>query len=161
MSSEQFKHIQKIRQTYRADSELSKANQINLIKIIAEDLNNSDAHFIFELIQNAEDNIYVKPSPYISFRLTKSDPTYTDGSEGALIIENNEVGFNRNDVAAVCAAAQSPKRKTHEHIGEKGIGFKSVFRVTENPHIFSNGYHFCLPKSDEGNWTWIYRAAMG
>lgn len=149
MSSEQFKHIQKIRQTYRDDSELSKANQINLIKIIAEDLNNSDAHFIFELIQNAEDNIYVKPSPYISFQLTRFDPTYTDGSEGALIIENNEVGFNRNDVAAVCAAAQSPKRKKHEHIGEKGIGFKSVFRVTENPHIFSNGYHFCLPKSDE------------
>ena len=149
MSSEQFKHIQKIRQTYRDDSELSKANQINLIKIIAEDLNNSDAHFIFELIQNAEDNMYVEPSPYISFWLTKSDPTYTDGSEGALIIENNEVGFNRNDVADVGAAAQSPKRKKHEHIGEKGIGFKSVFRVTENPHIFSNGYHFCLPKSDE------------
>jgi predicted transcriptional regulator len=149
MSNEQFEHIQKIRQTYRDDSELSKANQINLIKIIAEDLNNTDAHFIFELIQNAEDNTYVEPSPYISFWLTKTDPTYTDGSEGALIVENNEVGFNRNDVDAICAAAQSPKRKKHGYIGEKGIGFKSVFRVTETPHIFSNGYHFCLPKSDE------------
>ena len=149
MSNEQFKHIQKIRQTYRDDSELSKANQISLIKIIAEDLNNTDAHFIFELIQNAEDNKYVEPVPYISFRLTKTDPTYTDGSEGALIVENNEVGFNHNDVDTICAAAQSPKKKKHEYIGEKGIGFKSVFRVTENPHIFSNGYHFCLPKFDE------------
>ena len=149
MSSEQFKHIQKIRQTYRDDSELSKANQLNLIKIIAEDLNNTDAHFIFELIQNAEDNKYVEPVPYISFRLTKTDPTYTDGSEGALIVENNEVGFNHNDVNAICAAARSEKKKKHEYIGEKGIGFKSVFRVTENPHIFSNGYHFCLPKFDE------------
>ena len=106
-------------------------------------------HFIFELIQNAEDNKYIEPFPYISFRLTKIDPTYTEGSEGALIVENNEVGFDHNDVAAICAAAQSLKKKKHEYIGEKGIGFKSVFRVTENPHIFSNGYHFCLPKFDE------------
>ena len=149
MPNEQFEHIQRIRQTYLGDSELSKANQINLIKIIAEDLNTTDAHFVFELIQNAEDNTYVEPDPYISFWLTKTDPTYTDGSEGALIVENNEVGFNRKDVNAICAAAQSPKKKKNGYIGEKGIGFKSVFRVTENPHIFSNGYHFCLPKSDE------------
>ena len=47
MSNEQFKHIQKIRQTYRDDSELSKTNQISLIKIIAEDLNNTDAPLYF------------------------------------------------------------------------------------------------------------------
>lgn len=32
--------------------------------------------------------------------------------------------------------------KTLGYIGEKGIGFKSVFRVTDQPHVFSNGYRF-------------------
>ena len=148
MSSERFEHIQSIRQAYLGDSEQSKANQSNAIKILADDLNNNDAHFVFELIQNAEDNTYEEPLPYISFRLTKTDPTCTPGSDGALIIENNEIGFNRNDVAAICAIGQSTKKKEQGYIGEKGIGFKSVFRVSENPYIFSKGYHFCLPKFD-------------
>ena len=28
--------------------------------------------------------------------------------------------------------------------GQKGIGFKSVFRVTDRPEIHSNGYHICF-----------------
>jgi len=27
------------------------------------------------------------------------------------------------------------------HVGQKGIGFKSVFRVTDVPEIHSNGFH--------------------
>lgn len=26
-------------------------------------------------------------------------------------------------------------------LGQKGIGFKSVFRITDQPEIHSNGYH--------------------
>ena len=26
-------------------------------------------------------------------------------------------------------------------VGQKGIGFKSVFRVTDTPEVHSNGYH--------------------
>ena len=26
-------------------------------------------------------------------------------------------------------------------LGQKGIGFKSVFRVTDQPEVHSNGYH--------------------
>ena len=150
MRCEKFKHIQKIRQTYLGDSELSKTNQMSLIKMLAEDLNKTDTHFIFELIQNAEDNAYAESLPYISFQLTKMDPTSTEGSDGALIVENNEVGFNGDNVRAICATGQSTKKKAQKkYIGEKGIGFKSVFRMTGNPHIFSNGYHFCLPEYDE------------
>jgi hypothetical protein len=28
------------------------------------------------------------------------------------------------------------------NVGEKGLGFKSVFRYTDEPHIFSNGFSF-------------------
>ncbi|MCY4554602.1 MAG: RNA chaperone Hfq [Candidatus Poribacteria bacterium] len=65
-----------------------------------------------------------------------------------MIVRNNEVGFNPDNVDAICAVGETTKKKGQGYIGEKGIGFKSVFRVTDNPHIFSNGYHFCLPESD-------------
>ena len=150
MSSEQFEHIQRIRQDFYA-SERLKASTNSSIRALATDLYKEDIHFIFELIQNAEDNTYKKKGsypPYISFELTKTDPIGTPKSDGALIIRNNEIGFSSDNVDAICAVGQTTKKKEQGYIGEKGIGFKSVFRVTENPHIFSNGYHFCLPEFD-------------
>ena len=152
MSSEQFEHIQQIRMGFHEGSEKLKTSLNNSIKILSDDLYNKHTHFIFELIQNAEDNSYKEDStqpPYISFRLTKTDPTFTSGSNGALIIQNNETGFNRENVNAICAVGETTKKKEHGYIGEKGIGFKSVFRVTNNPHIFSNGYYFSLPELDK------------
>lgn len=152
MSSEQFEHIRQIRMGFQVGSKKLKSSLMNSIKILADDLYNKHTHFIFELIQNAEDNSYKKHNtqpPYISFQLTKYDPTSTPGSTGALIIQNNETGFNSENVNAICAVGETTKKKDQGYIGEKGIGFKSVFRVSDNPHIFSNGYYFSLPKCDE------------
>ena len=151
MSSEQFKHIQEIRGEWHRVSEVkrNKDSLNNTIQHLAEDLNSKYTHFIFELIQNAEDNTYEVSMPSLICRLTKIDLTNSGGSDGALIIQNNEIGFNRDNVNAICAASITTKKKAEGYIGEKGIGFKSVFRVTKNPHIFSNGYHFCLPEQDE------------
>lgn len=152
MSNERFEHIQRIRKDFYHGSEPLKKAANNSIRTLADDLYSKHTHFIFELIQNAEDNTYTKHNtylPYISFRLTKIDPTNSTGSDGALIIQNNEVGFNTDNVDAICTVGETTKEKGHGYIGEKGIGFKSVFRVTDNPHIFSNGYHFCLPEFDE------------
>ena len=154
MSSEQFEHIQRIRNEWYhvSESERGKDSINNAVQSLAEDLYKEHIHFIFELIQNAEDNTYDDPllyPPSLSFRLTKTDPTDSEGSNGALIIQNNETGFNRADVDAICALGRTTKKKEQGYIGEKGIGFKSVFRVTKNPHIFSKGYRFCLPERDE------------
>ena len=148
MPSEQFEHIQQIRNDFQASKRV-KDSLNNSVQTLAADLYNKHTHFIFELIQNAEDNSYDEPSPSLSFRLTKIDPTGSEGADGALIIQNNETGFCHENVNALCAVGKTTKQKAQGYIGEKGIGFKSVFRVTENPHIFSNGYHFCLPERDE------------
>ena len=64
------------------------------IEHLSEGLYAKDVHFIFELIQNAEDNHYgAQVEPSLSFRLSPDDPTGTPGAEGALIVENNELGF--------------------------------------------------------------------
>jgi len=112
------------------------------IKALAEDLNSKDIHFILELIQNAEDNLYadgVKPD--LTFHLSRTDPTRSRRA-GALVLINNEIGLRPEDVDALCDIGKTTKQKQQGYIGEKGIGFKSVFRVTAEPHIFSRGYRF-------------------
>jgi hypothetical protein len=141
-------HIRKIRQDFQA-SQRVKDSLNNSIRALARDLYSKDTHFIFELIQNAEDNSYQKVEPSLSFRLSKTDPTGTIESCGALTIQNNEIGFSSDNVEAICAVGKTTKSKIQGYIGEKGIGFKSVFRVTSIPHIFSNGYKFCLPEREE------------
>jgi HSP90 family molecular chaperone len=131
-------HIERIRDDFQA-SQRVKDSLNNSIQALARDLYSKDTHFIFELIQNAEDNSYQKVEPSLSFRLSKTDPTGTQGSHGALIIHNNEIGFSSENVEAICAVGKTTKSKLQGYIGEKGIGFKSVFRVTSIPHIFSNG----------------------
>ena len=61
-----------------------------------------------------------------------------------MIFETNEDGFNRANVEAISMISRSTKVSTVEraYTGEKGIGFKSVFRVAQRVHIKSNLYSF-------------------
>ena len=105
---------------------------------LAEEIYADGIHFVLELVQNAEDNEYGKADPYLRFVLSRTH----------LHVLNNETGFGEPSVRAICDVSRSTKTKAKGHIGEKGIGFKSVFRVTDEPQIFSNGYQFRLPKHD-------------
>lgn len=148
MSDSHQEYIKKIRSDFQA-SQRVKDSLNNSIQALARDLYNKDTHFVLELLQNAEDNTYDCADPSLVFQLSRTDPTGTQGSTGALIVQNNEIGFSENNVNAICSVGNTTKSKIQGYIGEKGIGFKSVFRITSNPHIFSNGYRFCMPESDE------------
>ena len=122
MSSEQFEHVQRIRQDFYEGSKRLKNSSHNSIRTLADDLYNKHTHFIFELIQNAEDNTYAERNtypPFISFRLTKTDPTNSPGSDGALIIQNNETGFNPDNVDAICAVGETTKKKNKDILAKK------------------------------------------
>lgn len=129
----------------------------NLILGLIDDLQSEQHHFLFELIQNAEDNSYafgVKPrlSFYLleqspvpspvwraSFKLTRACLNIQDGDCGALIVVNNELGFQQENVDAICNVRKSSKagRLDLGYIGEKGVGFKSVFMVClSSPLVF-------------------------
>jgi hypothetical protein len=112
----------------------------NALRLLAADLYASDTHFLLELIQNADDNSY---PPQIV-------PTVCIGlAVGELIFFNNELGFTEQNVRALCGVGKSTKAKNKSSgfIGEKGIGFKSVFQVSETPEIHSNGFHFYFDMS--------------
>jgi len=109
------------------------------LKLLSQDLYAKDIHFVLELLQNAEDNTYAPGVvPEVRFILT----------DDAILVQNNELGFSEENVRSLCDVANSNKTKRLGYIGEKGIGFKSVFRVTDEPFIMSNGFSFSLPLHD-------------
>lgn len=110
--------------------------------LLSEDLYSKKSHFILELIQNADDNEYAEGTvPQLTFKLTI----------GRLILLNNEIGFSERNVQALCSVGDSSKAKKSGYIGEKGIGFKSVFTVSNAPEIHSNGFHFRFDRRDKAN----------
>lgn len=52
-----------------------------------------------------------------------------------------QVGFLDRNVWAQCDVGNSTKQHKVGYIGQKGIGFKSVFKVTDAAEIHSNGFH--------------------
>ncbi|KAG8089876.1 hypothetical protein GUJ93_ZPchr0011g27555 [Zizania palustris] len=112
------------------------------VNYLSAELYSKDVHFLMELIQNAEDNEYpsgVEPS--LEFLVTSIDITGT-GVSSTLLIFNNEKGFSPSNIESICRVGKSTKKGNRDrgYIGEKGIGFKSVFLISSQPHIFSNGY---------------------
>ncbi|OMP87966.1 hypothetical protein BK809_0008060 [Diplodia seriata] len=92
---------------------------------------------MYELIQNAEDNSYEHAisegqKPFLKFSL------YPD----RMVVDSNEYGFTEDDVKALCNANVSTKSDHQGYIGEKGIGFKSVFKIAKKVHIQSEPYPF-------------------
>jgi len=106
---------------------------------------------VLKRIQNAEDNDYATENPHLRFVLTNTDSLIGYKNTAVLIVENNEVGFQKKHVEAICSVGQSTKSKDQGYIGEKGIGFKSVFRITSCPYVFSQGFSFKLPETDDSS----------
>ena len=52
-----------------------------------------------------------------------------------------QVGFSKVNVKALCDVGKSTKQHKVGYIGQKGIGFKSVFKVTDAAEIHSKGFH--------------------
>lgn len=52
-----------------------------------------------------------------------------------------QVGFTESNMRALCDVGRTTKQHTVGYIGQKGIGFKSVFKVTDAPQIHSRGFH--------------------
>ncbi|KAK2731451.1 hypothetical protein FQN57_003372, partial [Myotisia sp. PD_48] len=107
------------------------------VRTLATNLYTTDTRYVFELIQNAEDNSYYyavtrNVDPFIKFTL----------SHDRVIVDSNEDGFTEENVRAICSTGESTKANVHGYIGEKGIGFKSVFKIASEVHIQSGPFAF-------------------
>lgn len=154
----QLKYREVSRTLNNADGNLSDIEYLNLLRSLRssqrealgstqyqsyihllKDSSMTSDRFLSELLQNADDCTY--PEGAIpSFSLKIAEKTITT--------EYNECGFTRSNVRAITAIGESTKKRldSDSSIGEKGVGFKSVFSVASKVCIHSGPFHFALSK---------------
>lgn len=59
-----------------------------------------------------------------------------------VVVECNEDGFTKENLVAICNVGKSSKTGAQGYIGEKGIGFKSVFMAAHTAYIQSGDFSF-------------------
>jgi len=109
------------------------ANEGDINLRIFEDFYPDEAHFIYELLQNAED----AGASEASFELTDDSCFFEhDGSRH----------FDERDIRSITGIFNSSKKDNPDKIGKFGVGFKSVFVYTDTPVIYSKNYSFKILK---------------
>ena len=101
------------------------------IRSLLTDLYPDTAHFIYELLQNAED-------------MHASEVRFNLASQGVAFSHNGDLrDFTISDIDAITnIGGHSLKREDATAIGKFGVGFKAVFAYTSTPEIHSGSYHF-------------------
>jgi hypothetical protein len=112
------------------------------IRKIVEDLYPDRAHFIYELLQNAEDT----GATEVDFFLTDTSVSLT----------HNGRSFTEQDVKGITDIGAGTKGDDNDKIGRFGVGFKAVFAYSETPHIWSPTFSFkiselVLPEAIQSN----------
>lgn len=129
----------KLKQAKQKDWEtFSKPDYIGIWKSIIEKYPET-AHFIYELIQNADDAL---------------------ATEAAIVLYKDKLVFKHNgkrqfsltdadnhedmmgDINSITSVACSTKKDEEQTIGKFGVGFKSVFQYTESPSIYDDTFWF-------------------
>ncbi len=100
----------------------------NGINNLLTELYPENAHFIYELLQNAED----AQASNVVFELYNNK----------LIFRHNGRHFIENDIDGITSIGQGTKANDINKIGKFGVGFKAVFSYTDAPEIHSGQYHF-------------------
>ena len=102
------------------------------------DLYPDRTHFVFELLQNAEDALR-RPNARAS-----SGRVGFVLADGAVRFSHYGDPFTTDDVRGVCAIARRAKELDLTAIGRFGIGFKSVYAITDSPEVHSGDEHFTV-----------------
>lgn len=106
------------------------------------------AHFIYELLQNADD----AGASSVRFVLRKDSLVFAHNGTKRFTVtnpdteredkENNCLG----DINAITSIANSSKSSDKNTIGKFGVGFKAVFQYTETPLIFDPDVAFRIER---------------
>jgi hypothetical protein len=99
------------------------------IRRVLTDLYPDNAHFIYELLQNAED--------------TRAQiAQFTVNNDSLSFKHNGPRLFTLKDVESITSIGNSTKRYDPTSIGKFGVGFKAVFAYTNTPEVYSGEYAF-------------------
>src|SRR3569833_1281456 len=119
-----------------------------MVLSLSDQLYQRPAHFLLELVQNADDNTYAEGvTPSLRISLSQ------DANLAWFRSDCNEMGFTSRQIDALSSVGASTKKDAtlsqRGYIGEKGIGFKSVFKVAKDDEVVSGFYEFKLDRLEQ------------
>lgn len=85
-------------------------------------------HFVYELLQNADDALATE----VCFELY---------SDKLVFCHNGSKDFSLKDIISITGVGNSTK-KDGKNVGKFGVGFKSVFAITDTPLIYNRAFNF-------------------
>lgn len=127
--SESFDDLRGRRKRY-VDSARDNDFEEGLRTLLAE-LYPDNAHFIYELLQNAED-------------ARASQVEFVLEPDRLVVTHDGARPFDLADVEAITSIGKSTKRDDTTQIGKFGVGFKAVFAYTNNPEVHSGRQSFVI-----------------
>jgi hypothetical protein len=142
-SKEKRAAVERVRKEF-ADSKDTRTGigYVNALRLVSQVVFTRSSGFILELIQNAEDSGLKMPlqTGEVSIYLNKHRLKFVHNGEA----------FDETNLQAICNinSSKKPERGT---LGYLGIGFKSVFKVTDCAEVYSNGFQF---KFDRNHPEW-------
>jgi hypothetical protein len=115
--------------------------------VLLAQLYSDRTHFVYELLQNAED----AGASCVAFEL----------SSDRLEVEHDGRPFDEEDVAGICGLVEGRKSDDRTQIGKFGIGFKSVYAYTRSPEVHSGEEHFRIEDYVRPCWVEARRVDEG
>lgn len=111
-------------------------------------------HFIYELLQNAEDALGWRAAHDNDF----PKEVKFELSRDALSFRHYGLPFTEKHVRGICNIGRGTKSRDLTAIGKHGIGFKSVYAYTHHPEVHSANEHFVIdlfvqPRSEKAKPT--------
>ena len=105
-------------------------------------------HFVYELLQNAEDAFEVNENGIFDPKTCAyASKVVIECYPDKLIFYHNGKPFDKEDVKGVSSMLMGTKdRNDAQTIGRFGMGFKSVFKYTYQPEIYSDNEAFKITK---------------
>jgi sacsin len=102
-----------------------------------------NASIFKELIQNADDAGATEVKFLVDWRTHPCSSLLSPGMaacQGPALLAYNNASFKDEDFVNICKLAAGTKRKRLEKIGKFGVGFSSVYHLTEVPSFVSDKY---------------------
>lgn len=146
MNTQENKYFELLHKDREESARTLEKPSMRGIKKSVVDKYSDQAHFIYELLQNADDaratsaRFVLEPSRLIfahngtrRFSISNPETEEADAETGML-----------GDINAITSIANS--NKIESSIGKFGVGFKAVFQYTTTPHIYDQNYKFKIDR---------------
>jgi hypothetical protein len=99
------------------------------------------AHFVYELLQNADD----AEASMVEMILSRNELLFKHNGRKHFDISSKDAK-KQGDINAITGIGNSTKEDASNKIGKFGVGFKAVFQYTNTPEIYDDVFKFKIEK---------------